>query len=496
MKNEKDILKAQLWTATAKCHEVRDVQALNSIKCFIECNAALGEEVQQIKLYITNLEHKLKVINKEICHLRIEQGGKIGQDLEKVKKLLHLLEDQYENQLQYECRLTAQSEKLRRKICELINDRRHYNSFYTRYIQQLTSENKYMTDLIDFVLDQIEMGIDMFEKLEMQHQSNKMALEKRKYEMVAIQRFNMQYERRHKFQEQKLVKRSLTKIPAKELMRREICRSKYIKKLHLYNNVLKKIMDYCKVTSISQLIRKFQEQENLYYSFNNHSNELSYRITLLNNSVARLFGEIQDLKIFNRSTLRKQNDKIESLEKVLKEKRKNNQNLRNMSNSQDESIGKLFEAIQLIRDQTRTDLSMLAHEFDDHREINIKTMREQMKLLENRIYSIVCVMYKIESKKRKAGDPSGYLIKDIGKLIERPTLLSDIVLATQCAECAEGDSKNLEDQWTVNIMPPKQLKTWVSEKVVQPEVQYRLHSINQCRLTRSRSRRQHEQESS
>uniref|UniRef100_A0A0A1WI14 Golgin subfamily A member 4 n=1 Tax=Zeugodacus cucurbitae TaxID=28588 RepID=A0A0A1WI14_ZEUCU len=490
MKTEKDVLKAKIWTASGKCHDDKNDQALSSIKCFIECNETLSEEIQKLKLYINNLDRKLNVINKEICQMNMIQFQKSRKDLEHAKRSLHLLEDQYENQIQMECKLTALSEKLRLNICELINDRRLYYSFYTKYIQKLTSENKYLTDLIDFALDQIQIGIDMFEKLDAQGKNFMYDLDKRKLEMETLQRIKTANDTMWEFHEKKFVKRKLTEIPMKEIVRREICRDKYIKKLNLYNKILKKILNYTKASDIEHVIDKFQEQESLYYSFSNHSNEISYRITLLNNSVARLFGELQELKIGNRNALRSQNGMIEKLENMLKVKRLNNINLKRKANVQNERIKKLFEGLQLIRDQTRVDISMLAVDFVDHKEINIKDIREQMKLIENRVQSLVCAIYKMERQKNR-GIFKIYLVRDLYKVIDGPTELDQVVPATQCAECAEGDARNVDDAWNVNIMPIKDVKIWVSEKVGQPELQYRLHNVNQCRLTRSRSRRQY-----
>lgn len=490
MKIEKDLLKAKIWTASGKCHEVKNCQALTSIKCFIECNVSLNDEVQKIKLYIRNLDRKLNVINREICHMNMIQFQKNRKDLDTAKRSLRVLEDQYENQIQMECKLTALSEKLRLNICELINDRRLYYSLYTKYMQRLTSENKYLTDLIDFALDQIEIGIDMYEKLDIQSKNFLYDLEQRKAEMETFQRIKTANEAMWEFQEKKLVKRSLTDIAIKEVRHRENCREKYIKKLNLYNKILKKILNYTKALDIKHVIDKFQEQESLYYSFSNYSNEISYHLTLLNNSVARLFGELQDLKIGNRNVLKAQNGMIEKLENMLKVKRLNNASLKRKAAAQDERISKLFEGLQLIRDQTRADISMLADDFEDHKEINIKTIREQMKLIENRIQSLVCAIYTIERQNNRGFVTRVYLVRDLYKVIDEPTVLDQIVPATQCAECAAGDARNIDDAWNVRIMPLKQLKIWVSEKVGKPELQYRLHNINQCRLSRSRSRRQ------
>ncbi|XP_054082564.1 uncharacterized protein LOC105212912 [Zeugodacus cucurbitae] len=431
MKTEKDVLKAKIWTASGKCHDDKNDQALSSIKCFIECNETLSEEIQKLKLYINNLDRKLNVINKEICQMNMIQFQKSRKDLEHAKRSLHLLEDQYENQIQMECKLTA-------------------------------------LNLIDFALDQIQIGIDMFEKLDAQGKNFMYDLDKRKLEMETLQRIKTANDTMWEFHEKKFVKRKLTEIPMKEI----------------------KILNYTKASDIEHVIDKFQEQESLYYSFSNHSNEISYRITLLNNSVARLFGELQELKIGNRNALRSQNGMIEKLENMLKVKRLNNINLKRKANVQNERIKKLFEGLQLIRDQTRVDISMLAVDFVDHKEINIKDIREQMKLIENRVQSLVCAIYKMERQKNR-GIFKIYLVRDLYKVIDGPTELDQVVPATQCAECAEGDARNVDDAWNVNIMPIKDVKIWVSEKVGQPELQYRLHNVNQCRLTRSRSRRQY-----
>jgi len=107
-----------------------------------------------------------------------------------------------------------------------------------------------------------------------------------------------------------------------------------------------------------------------------------------------------------------------------------------------------------------------------------------LKLLETRVQELTASVYVMERQEEGRFD---YVVKQIEKICELPTDLNDIVLTQQCPECAEGEAFNMDEGGDgVLVHTVAEAKKKLYEKVTQPEMQYRLHSISQCRLPRSR----------
>jgi len=278
--------------------------------------------------------------------------------------------------------------------------------------------------------------------------------------------------------------RALADLQPKEYRRRDEFRRNHNKKINLYNSVLKKILDYTNSSNVEEVIEKFQQQESLYYSFFNYANEMSYHITLLNNSVNRLFEDIIELKRENSNTLQDQINLINFLEEQVAQKQSSNIQLNKSRESNDARLENLLQGIEMLCDMCSVDTTPLADLLGDHTHVNLVNVERFVKLLETRIQDIVASVYVFERQDEGNID---YVVKQIEKICELPTDLNDIVLTQQCPECAEGEAFNIDDGGDgVAILTVKEAKQKLYEKITQPEMQYRLHSISQCRLPRSR----------
>ncbi|XP_039957768.1 cytadherence high molecular weight protein 2-like [Bactrocera tryoni] len=484
---EKADIKVKVWTAIGTQYKRKSAGYLGTIKCHITCEEKLAEDIHNMKTSILNIQRELGRLSRHIYDLNRHTipATRAIEDKNRARKHLAMKENQLEVGIHQECKMTALNMKLREELHELILERKAFNEHYFKLIRELNSDKKYMTDLIGYAMHQFDSSIDLYERFDIFKKRQRRDLEQRRMEMRDISRNKTESVNDTEFYKSKIFHRRLADLQPKEYRRRSNMRERMKKKLIVNKNVLHKIFQYTGQKNIKTVITKFKEQESLYYSYFNYANETSYHMTLLNNAVNRLYADIDMLKLDNRNSMQNQVDQIEKLESQLQEIHKNNEVLRKSSVVNDERLNKLFLGLKLVRDHSKTNWQSLEKEIGDYRQINLTNLHDQLKLVEKRIFGVLATVYRLERKNVKKR-PINYLIKNIEKFCDFATNLNDIVITQQCPECAEVDALNIDETESVGISSIENAKHKLYDKITQPEMQYRLHSISSCRFPRAR----------
>ncbi|XP_011211773.2 uncharacterized protein LOC105231945 [Bactrocera dorsalis] len=487
LRKEKADIKVKVWTAIGTQYKRKSAGYLKTIKCHITCEEKLAEDIHNMKTSILNIQRELGRLSRHIYDLNRHTipATRAIEDKNRARKHLAMKENQLEVGIHQECKMTALNMKLREELHELILERKAFNDHYFKLIRELNSDKKYMTDLIGYAMHQFDSSIDLYERFDIFKKRQRRDLEQRRMEMRDISRNKTESVNDTEFYKSKIFHRRLADLQPKEYRRRSNMRERMKKKLIVNKNVLHKIFQYTGQKDIKTVITKFKEQESLYYSYFNYANETSYHMTLLNNAVNRLYADIDMLKLDNRNSMQNQVDQIERLEAQLQEKHKNNEELRKSSAVNDERLNKLFLGLKLVRDHSKTNWQSLEKEIGDYREINLTNLHDHLKLVEKRIFGVLATVYRLERKNTRKR-PNDYLIKNIEKFCDFSTNLNDIVITQQCPECAEVDALNIDETESVGISSIENAKHKLYDKITQPEMQYRLHSISSCRFPRAR----------
>ncbi|XP_073820036.1 wampa [Musca autumnalis] len=490
LKIEKDDLRAQIWVANGLTHVRENKRCLNNIKCHIECQERLANDNRKLKVDITNLEREISRVNKQIYDLNRKTVPETQHQahVAKTRKKLMILENQLEVGVRRECSFTAVNGELREELIKILNHRTLFNESYSKLVQKLNSDKKYLIELIEYALGTFDNCIDIYEKIDNLVKRDRKEKDARKVEMQGLMRKIAAETDTNEFMDTKGKARELADLQPKEYARREKFRQYHKKKINLYNKILEKIQDYTQTQNVEKVIEKFQQQESLYYSYFNYANELSYHMTLLTNSVNRLYSDIDSLKRSNVNSLQDQYETIERLELTLAEKQKRNSELQKVRATNDQRLDSLLKGIETLFKMSQCDATPLMVLLGNHNHVDLVNVRRFLKILERRIFDITASVYVME--RRDESKAFGhYVVKQIEKICEWPTELNDIVLTQQCPECAEGEAFNMDeagDGGGVAINTIDEAKQKLYEKVAQPEMQYRLHNISQCRLPRSR----------
>ncbi|KAH8278600.1 hypothetical protein KR018_005967 [Drosophila ironensis] len=486
LEEEKNDLRAQIWVASGTTHQVANEKYLELICCHVECQEKLSDDIGSLKTSIINMDREISRMDKQIYHLnRLTVPDQQHQDyVRKARKRLNILENSLEVGMRQECGFTAANADLREQLIRILNYRTFFNDSYTKMVQKLNSDKKYLIDLIEYALNSFDGCIEVYEKIDMLAKREAKEKELRRVEMQGIMRKVAADSDNTAFLQCKSRQRDLADLQPKEYKRRDEFRRVHNKKINLYNSVLQKILEYTDSSNVDEVIEKFQQQESLYYSFFNYANEMSYHITLLNNSVNRLFEDIVELKKDNSNVLQRQLDDISSLDAKVRAKQESNMELQKTRETNEARLENLLQGVETVCEMCSIDPTPLTKLLGDHTHVSLVNVSHFTKVLESRVQELTASVYVME---RQDANRFDYVVKQIEKICELPTDLNDIVLTQQCPECAEGEAFNMDEGGDgVLVHSVAEAKKKLYEKITQPEMQYRLHSISQCRLPRSR----------
>lgn len=486
LRSEKTNLKAQVWVATAPVHELEHRKHMKIIKCHINCQEALASENKKIKLQITVLERQILRVDKEIYELNrktIPENQHIAH-VAKVRKILDILHNQLDVNIKRECANCSHNAQLREELIKILSNRALFNKTWRKMVNELNSGKKYLVDLVEYASNTLDQSIQLYEKLNEFGKKEKREREIKMSEIDEAMRMHADTQEYFNFLSTKCQKRELADLEPREYKRRDLFISQHTKKIDFYKKVIEKFLSYAGASDINQVIEKFYHQEGLYYSYFNYSNELSLQMTDLNNGIDELYGYIQALRNSNSKKLHNQLEQIDILKLRLQ-----NEEIRTKLNQDDKYKGEaslltLFEGLLTIFSELQCDKSSIKKLLGQNQKIDMFNVRSFLKVLEKQLNLVLAKAYLQQMKNKTAKGKQ--VITSVGKYLEPPTSLDDIVLAQQCPECAEGEDVNPYDAEYVEPSSVNIIKKKLQEKVKQPEMQYRLHAIDQCRLPRSR----------
>lgn len=486
LKSEKTNLKAQIYVATAPVHESEHRKHMKIIKCHIKCQEALASENKKIKAQIVVLEKQVLRVDKDIYDLNrktIPDSQHIAH-VAQVRKILDILENQLDVNVKRECANCSHNARLREELIKILNNRALFNKTWRRMVNELNSGKKYLVDLAELASVTLDQSIQLYEKINDFSKKEKRERETKIAEIEDAMRMHADNQDYYNFMSTKCNKRELADLEPREYKRRDMFINDHKKKINFYKDVIQKFLSYAGATDIQEVIDKFYHQEGLYYSYFNYSNELSLQMTNLNNGIDELYGYIRALREKNTGTLHSQLEEIDIYKLRLKNEEIKTRLRQDEKHKNETILESLFNGLLSIFTEVQCDKSPIQKLLGQHDKIDMFNVTSFLKVLEKQLNLVLARTYLHQLKNKP---PKGkYTIKSIGKFLDIPTPLDDIVLAQQCPECAEGEDVNPYDAEYVEPSTVDMIKKKLQEKVRQPEMQYRLHAIDQCRLPRSR----------
>lgn len=486
LKNEKADLKAQIYVATGRSQLLVNNERLRQIKCHVACQEHLHADIKSLKWHILSLEKQIKAVEKRITILYtyIHTERRHLEHVSKCQRREANLANQITVLSERINKFQTSNSALRAQVIQLVTFREFFFGLYNKIITQLEAGNRYLIDLIEHASVNFDNCTHIYERINAIHKKKDHDVELRKIEMLAEARKTAQDTENFEFYIEKDKPRGLADLEPREYRRREAFKKNFERKSRLYDELLDKILNHSGTRRLDNVITNFQHQESLYYSFYTASIEKNYRVATLNSRLQHLYDKIEGFKGENTSAADQQNQMIKDLENELEEQIKTNLDFGRQMARCDGLLNEYFKEIHETFIRCNVDRRPLENILGDYSEINVLNFKQFLKLLEARINQILARVY-ITQKKDPRTKQSQYIVRSLIKRVDIISSLEDIVLSQQCPECSEGEAVNKSTEEAV-IESLEEIRKQLHEKVMQPEMQYLLHSLSECRLERSR----------
>lgn len=489
IKRERRDVKTNLTVAMGIAHRIEYECHMASLEMHVNGQESIQTEIDTIKTQIAHINTQIKRLDAE--RFRTTKVAltdlQYNMNLKKSQRNLEILENRLDVSRKQECLCIAQNSKLRAFIEHMLFDRALFNKLWQKMMVQLCYDKKFLMDMVDRAVLAFHQGAELCNKFDTLRE--KSARDKRMHiiEMLDMIRNLDADHKLHTFLDAKQKHRQLFDLEPREYRRREMFHEEHMTKTNFYKRVIDKITKFSEVQDIQAAIEKFTIMDDEYFAHFNYMNNLNHQIEFLNECLRKIYTNIDALGGYNISKEKYQIEAVEEYNRQLATETEKTFEVQAKNDNTAKNLKKYFDTITDIFKKLRSDRMPLDIKLGDHSKVNTFNVQQYLSIIEARLNTIIKYVYYKERK--EAGSEikeSKMAVRAVERSKSDPTILQDIVLVQQCAECAEGEV-NRYDEEIVYPMEMDAIRAKVRAKTDAPEIQYRLHNLSKCRLPRSRA---------
>lgn len=488
IKCERRDLKSNLFVATGTVHLKEYDQHMDSLATQVNCQESINERIDIIKTYINHLMVQLKRLDAE--RLRVNKTGLSNLQHKSYLQKAYTNRDILENRLnvsrQQECQLILINSKFRSYIDHMLYVRALFNKLWQRMTTQLSYDKKFLIDMVDRAVLAYNQGAVLCNKLDTLREKS---IRERKMHIVELLDMIRQLDADEKMNEFLKVKgntRKLIDIEDREYKRRHKFREEHIQKTKFYQKVINKVIECSGYENITQAMEKFDNCDNEYFANFNYLNNLNRQIEFLTDCLNKIYLNIDTIKLNNTDKEENQKNTVQILDGQLEIKTKETIRINDLYKQSDQRLNIYLNGVNKLFTMLGCNVIPLNALLGDHSKVTKQNVNKYLSLVEEQLITVLKYVYYAE-RKTPENQQNKFIVDGVSQENNDPMPVQDILLAEQCAECAEGEDVNRYDEEIVYPLEMNDVRTKVRAKTEAPEMQFRLHNLSKCRLPRSRA---------
>jgi coiled-coil domain-containing protein 63/114 len=486
LENEKKDLAARQNVASGAAHKREYEHQMQVSAAHIRCQETIQDRIDEYKVHIQQLTEQIERVDKAIVQINAENSSDyvFAEHVRTVKRRLQIFENRLSAANQRNNKLMAENKKLREVIENMLTDRGIFHTAWKRMIGQLSFDKKFLIDMIERALVAFHQSEEMRLKLAALRARAQQDRQIHVIDMVENRRKLQAIEKNGAFFCAKGKERPIADLPAKTYRERDQFRADHRRKIALYDQIIGNCKEFYAARSTMSVIELFQKQENDYFAHFIYMNEMNKQIAALDTTVQKCHRHIDGVRAMNADTREKRALTCQELAQELeREKQKTATQKAKLANC-DAELDMYLECVDHTLGALNCDRSELGHLLGDHTQVTTDNCHRFLVILERKLNEVLSFVY--DSQKRLNVPSDKQVVRGVAYELADPVAVEKVAAVQQCAECAEGEDVNRHDDEIVWPMSREMIKERLREKVEAPEMQYRLHSISNCKLPRSR----------
>uniref|UniRef100_A0A182JVX9 ODAD1 central coiled coil region domain-containing protein n=1 Tax=Anopheles christyi TaxID=43041 RepID=A0A182JVX9_9DIPT len=465
-------LKLKIFNAPVYRHEAEILRgyilqmlkdAVRYDRQIIAAKIDMSELLSQIRRANTELESATKAVPSDYVYTAA---------LQKSRTELAAIESRLDNARKLEGKLHAENRRHRQEIENMLGERKLYNQQWQQYVRELNRNRKFLLDMIERATLAFNQGEDLcyrIDSLKAQENRDKRA---RVQEMMEVERQIVGTRYVNEFLRTKGCRRAVAELDSRLVGKRNIFKLVNREKVDRFSAIIGNTMVYLQLDAIHDVLFRIEKQQDKYMALFRYLNETNSKIEEAN-------GIARDLE--------KDSERLQEGEKRkrLSDERNAKQDMQKLLAAQKHSM-KLQKEVYLYQEDLEVKLGAVEQAlslvgFDRSKILQLmggSTSSSYERLTGEKL------MMALSAIERKVLE--FVQMSSVCATMEEDAQISSLYGSQQCAECAEGQDVNQHDDRIVLPTEHPQLVDNVRKRVTAPEMQYRLHTLSQCKLPRSR----------
>ncbi|XP_055528643.1 uncharacterized protein LOC129720840 [Wyeomyia smithii] len=483
LKRERCEQRTELKVAYAPCHVTRYERQLQHVEENVRKYEQLDLEIAEIRTEILHLQSQMKRLEKERKDLqKISQSDHFYYNrVLKAKKRLATLKDKLYHMKKRESIILVKNRKLKEMVEDMLIARRLFHQQWRRMIDQLAYDKKFLIDMIERTILAFNQGEELCRKIDSLKEYAAREQKAQRQEMLELQRRIKNDQKNHEFLRSKGFLREMCELDPREVYRRNTAKRDYSRKIELYTRIIEKTKKFCKVQDVTELIGKYQIQEDAFFAHFNYLNELNFQFERLNCTLKELHEKVDDLKDQKQANENRQEKSYKQLHEQLLKECQTTKKLEKFTQDDESELLDQFKELDEILEIIGYDRAEVSKLLGDHRKATKQNVKRFLITLEKRLNTVLAEVY---TSPVTCEDPS--LRRPITHAPEEIVRIEQVLTTQQCAECAEGQDVNKYDEGIVLPKDKQQIRVAMIKKSRAPEMEYRMHNLSKCKLPRSR----------
>lgn len=487
-KRERRDVRTQLAVATGSMHCIETENQMATIELHVSAQEAIQHQIDEMKTQVSHIRMQLKRLDAARFALSKQATTDLQfeTNMQRLRKNREMLENRLDVSKKLECAQVALNTKLRAYIDHMLYDRSLFNKLWQKMILQLSFDKKFLMDMVDRAVLAFNQGADLCNQLDVLMEKSDRDKKMHITDMIDMIRKLDADAKQSTFLRTKGQTRELLDLEPREYKRRDKLRQEHKTRTIFYKKIIEKVVKFLGVTDIKQAIDTFNKSDNEYFAHFNYMNNLNHQVEFLNECLHRIYHDIDGLREYNVNKELLQHQTIETLGTELETKQKRTAEISEENTKSAERLATYLSTINALFVTLKCDRSTLDVLLCDQTNTTTHNVQYYLSLLESRLNEVLNYVYYDErNPESKIQQTKTKFVRSAAREHTNPTVLEDIVLVQQCAECAEGEV-NRYDEEIVYPMEKDEVLAKVRVKTEAPEIQYRLHNLSKCRLPRSR----------
>lgn len=506
LERDRDEIDLNLNVALGVTHVSEYETQLQNIRDQVEYQYDLDMTIKGITLDIKHLEGQLRRLSEEERNLwKISYNERERSENHRKNCLtLEVLERNRNLSKMKEGEITAENYRLKSIITTMIHDRNRFNKFWNQMVSQLYENRRFLVDMIERAILAFNQSEDLVHRI--RNSKDKAEQDKVMHvrDMTQMKRKLDKDRNYHEFLSAKGFNREMCSLNEREVRRRVMVEQELTGNLKISHKVIDKVrenfdagessplkrpgVESLSIKTVSQveslgdlkdILAEYIKNEKLYFSNFKYVQNVTYSCEFLS----------QLMLDFEKNLSKKRNSSSKAMTQtslnfkdtytaLTKAKTKTSEKYKTWEMNES-YLKALLISIQEICNVVGCDTRFMKTLLGDHTKVTLFNIKLFLYSLEKQVNSILAYIYYNDTQ---SGAMKVNLTNKKASLID----VTKIVTKHQCSECAERTNVKVYDETIVRPMSPKTVKRFLSENVVESDMQYRLHTLSECRLPRSR----------